>query len=267
MSRATREAQQKVNAENSDLATFLHNFFYLERLHSNGLFSGGRAKLKQIQAGIPPIVLKKRGSPLDNFLRRAYLLLQKYYETIDLEALEEEFGAEPPESRGSPSPAAPSNGWSSPQNVAPDAIRVLQIQPFSPGQLPWLSRVASTRSPSSSSSKPKSSDSDSGARLLDDHSALAKVIAFATFDDDLHPLPPGVGKDDKLYDQFDGTLVIVSKEYTASSGTKRKAGGAGLDSNPRPTKTRTHGWQTDFAQPTRRSKRNLPKGKNGGKTK
>ena len=69
----------------------MDTFFYQDKRHATGYYSGGTTKRDKINNGAPPIKLLRTGSNrfslLDLFLRNAYRLLKMHYEAINWELL------------------------------------------------------------------------------------------------------------------------------------------------------------------------------------
>ena len=235
MRNATQTERQKDNLENAYLTRNMHVFFYSERRHPNGLYTGGREKYKAIRGAQPPIELAEPGSPLDTLFKRAFVLLRMHYNTVDLDHLTENYSATPPSPRHRRTNNRAKNSTPT-ADLAPDsALEILNFE--APRTANSESRLLSSVSSSASSG---SIAGPPTPPPLNDHRAIMQLFAYAFYTDQGEPIATEPFWNDKLYDQFDGACATVEKRYSSSSqpSNKRKAGDS--DPNPRPKKTPSH---------------------------
>lgn len=251
---AKRKEQAADNYNNLDIASAKHAFFYTEARHSNGLYSGGRVKYTQIRSGEPPIQLWDSNSPAAKLLRELFLLLKRHYKTIKFDDLRQYLA----------DPTSPPKNLSQPIDDSDQAEHC---------ELPrTLYDLIGMDDPGPSGRRGILSSSSSSAgslsvRPLDDHTLIAEL--FNTAWNDKHGRVQNITpyRADKLYDQFDGNMVIRTDEITdptnSSSDTEKSKGGAKKrksdasepDPNPRPKrkakrapvkKTVAHGIQIEL---------------------
>lgn len=256
---ATQKEQTDDNHDNTDLAEERHRFFYKDKRHTNGLYTGGLMKHLMITHGTPPIELQEGDQPvpklhpLSRLLEESFKLLRVHYRAVDLDGLEQ-YKASPGSSKVPKVPTPPPADQPSSSAQFIDPLAVLGIP-----QPDTLSTLASS-SPSSGSSQ--SSPSCPRARVLDDHKMLFDVFLSVFRDKNGKALDLEIFRNDKLYDQFDNNTVILEGEIHNPSNNsgqesditksgKRSSDESELGSDPRAPqrvkKTVNHGYKVAFS--------------------
>ncbi|GJE86559.1 hypothetical protein PsYK624_026390 [Phanerochaete sordida] len=208
---ATEAEQLNANKMNFDLAKQIDGLFYDERTLENGVTIGGRAKLKDINLGVPPIELKKQKTPIAVFLKEAYALLHEHYRAIDFKRLQP-YAGEPQLSTSTQDDQSRSQGAAEPYDLDPCDEFLDEFS--SPKQKPKSAERSPSRRTSSGSNAPQ--------RLLDDHSDLFHVIHKV-----LREVRAGkLDDDDYLFDQFAKLGELQKSTPKNSTGGTSKLSGS-----------------------------------------
>ena len=221
------------NSKNEAFARVIDSIFYEDNGETQGYYTGGITKKDKINNGEPPIKLlrnrKNDESLLDLFLRNAYRMLWTHYKAIDWERLKSYEVALPVnlDAPESPSRSSEQEESSTSQRYDPFAdsrpgIRNSVRQTFAAGQDDLFANNISDHLPMVSGEYASLALPVKPVRLLDNHDAMQRLFEFVFVDrsGELRHLPSL--RDEKIWDQFDGLMVVVSKDISSSSGEKKR---------------------------------------------